>query len=142
MIRRPVLALSLLAALASLAPRPASACDDDRRRPVVVSVPLLAPLPLPPPWVAAVLPPPRAHGPGSLSVYRGWLEANRAAYRARWGSHPWRMARYASWYAGYRAGLEARLPGPELHAHGWDRGRGHGNGHGHGHGHGRLDQGG
>jgi len=125
MSRRHAFAASLLAALAALAPRPASACDDDHRRPVVVSVPLPAPLPLPPPWVAAVLPPPRAHGPGSLSVYRGWLEANRAAYLARWGWNPWRVARYESWYVGYRAGLDARWTGPERHARGWVRGHGH-----------------
>lgn len=139
MIHRRVLALSLLAALAALAPRPATACDDDRRSPVVVSIPLPAPLPLPPPWVAAVLPPPRAAGPVSLSVYMGWLEANRAAYLARWGWNPWRVARYQSWYAGQRAVLDARFTAPERHARGWGHGHGRGNGHGHGHDRGRPD---
>jgi hypothetical protein len=131
MSRRHALAAALLAALAASGPRLAAACDDGRHAPVVVSVPLPAPLPLPPPWVAAVLPPPRLAAAAPPSAYLGWLEANRAAYRARWGWNPWRMARYASWYAGYRAGIEARLPGPALHAQGGARGRGHGHGHGH-----------
>jgi hypothetical protein len=136
MMRRPVLALSLLAALAVLGPRAAAACDDHRRAPMAVSVPLPAPLPLPPPWVAGVLPPPPLvgpMGPASLSVTYAWLDANRAAYARRWGWNPWRMARYDSWYAGFRAGLDARAAGPALHARGWARG------HGPGHDRGRHD---
>src|SRR5512137_420369 len=131
MIDRAILAASLLASLAALGPGTAAACDDDRRSPVVVSIPLPAPLPLPPPWVVTVLPPPRLAGPASLSVYAGWLEANRAAYLARWGWNPWRVARYESWYAGQRAVIDARLRGPGRHARGWDRGRGHGHDRGH-----------
>ena len=125
MSRRHALAASLLAVLAMSGPRAASACDGGRRAPVAHAVPLPAPLPLPPPWVAAVLPPPRAAVAVSPSVYLGWLEANRAAYLARWGWNPWRVARYESWYAGYRAGLDARWTGPERHARGWSRGHGH-----------------
>ena len=123
--------LAATASAALLVPRSAAAHDD--RRPVVafaVSLP-----PAPPPWVVAVLPPPPPpgrRGPASLTVYYRWLDANRAAYLARWGWNPWRVARYDAWYGGYRAGLDARHANRGHLARAPDRwndrrdGRGHG----------------
>ena len=129
--------LAAFAAAALLVPRPASA-HDGRWRPIPrLAVPLP---PAPPPWVAAVLPPPPPlafRGAPSLSVYYGWLDANRAAFRVRWGWNPWRVARYDAWYGGYRAGLDARRSPPGhmawAHGRGYDRGydRGHDRDRGH-----------
>ena len=124
----PAACLAAVAALALLAPRPA-ACDDDRRPSPHLALAVSLP-PLPPPWVAAVLPPPPPGpwaGP-SLSVYYGWLAANRSAYLARWGWNPWRVARSEAWHGGYRAGLDARAAHSVRVA--WTPGRGHGRGHG------------
>ena len=123
--------LSALAAVAFLAPRPASAHDDLRRPGPILAVSLP---PAPPPWVVAVLPPPppqASWGGSSLSVYHGWLDANRAAYLARWGWNPWRVARYDAWYGGYRAALDARWAPPGRLA--WSTDRGHDRKHGRGH---------
>ena len=111
MIHRNAAIAACLAATASaalLVPRFAAAHDDDRRPVVAFAVSLP---PAPPPWVVAVLPPPPLpwrQGPASLSVTYRWLDANRAAYLARWGWNPWRVARYEAWYGGYRAALDAR----------------------------------
>jgi len=134
MSHRPVAFAAVLVALAAAAPHPASAHDRAAAPGFAVSVALP---PLPPPWVAAVLPPPppRAWGGPSLAVHYRWLEANRAAYLARWGWNPWRVARYDAWYGAYRAGLDARYapPGPVAWARRDGKGRGHGNGWGRGH---------
>ena len=136
MSHRAAAVLAVLAAL--VAPLAASAHDRAPAPTFAVSVALP---PVPPPWVVAALPPP---GPGpwahlSPSVYYGWLDANRAAFLARWGWNPWRVARYDAWYGAYRAGLNARFapPGPVAWARpgGNGHGRGHGNGWGRGHGH-------
>lgn len=123
--RAVVLAACLASAATLLAPRPAAACDDDRR-PAPAS---LGALPLPPPWVAVVLPPPPPGpwGGPSLSVHYRWLDANRAAYLARFGWNPWRVARYDAWYRDYRAALDLRAAPPLRVA--WEHGRGHGRGH-------------
>jgi hypothetical protein len=131
----PAACLAAFAAATLLAPRLAAACDDDRpatRLAVPVSLP-----PLPPPWVATVLPPPPpgAWGGPSLSVHYRWLDANRAAFLARWGWNPWRVARYDAWYGAYRAGLDARAAPPGRIA--WARQGGNGRGHGHGNDRGR-----
>jgi hypothetical protein len=128
MNHRPALFAAALSLLALSAPRLAAAHDDDHRRTSGVAVALAPP---PPYWVAAVLPPPPPSGPWggpSPNVYYGWLDANRAAFLARWGWNPWRVARYESWYRGYRADLDARWTMPDRHGrkHGPDRGRGHG----------------
>jgi hypothetical protein len=60
-------------------------------------------------------------------VYAGWLEANRAAYLARFGWNPWRVARYEAWYRGQRAALDLRVRPPVRVA--WDHDRGNGRGH-------------
>jgi len=130
----PAACLAAVTALALLVPRPTAACDEHRRPAprLTVSVPLP---PLPPPWVAAVLPPPPPGswaGP-SLSVHYRWLDANRAAYLARWGWNPWRVARYDAWYGGYRAGLDARAAPPGRVARAHDRGHGHGHDRDRGH---------
>jgi hypothetical protein len=67
-------------------------------------------------------------------VHYRWLDANRAAYLARWGWNPWRVARYDAWYGAYRAGLDTRHapPGPVA----WGRRDGNGRGHGYGSGNG------
>jgi hypothetical protein len=134
MSHRPVAFAAVLVALAAAAPRPASAHDRAPAPGFAVSVALP---PLPPPWVAAVLPPPRAWGGHSLAVHYRWLDANRAAYLARWGWNPWRVARYDAWYGAYRAGLDARYapPGPVAWARRDGKGRGHGFGNGWGRGH-------
>ncbi len=130
----PLLACIAVAAALSL-PSPATAHEGHGRPVVSVAVPLP---PAPPPWVAGVLPPP-APGPWgqpSLTVYLAWLDANRAAYLARFGWNPWRVARYESWYRPYRAGLVAWQPPPpavawhrgEWRGHGGERGRGPGRG--------------
>ena len=49
------------------------------------------------------------------------LDANRAAYLARWGWNPWRVARYEAWYGGYRARLDARWTAPGRLARAPDR---------------------
>ncbi len=137
MNRRHAIAFAAcLAAATLLAPRPASAHDDARRPAVSLAVSLP---PAPPPWVIAVLPPPPPpwrQGPATLSVYYRWLDANRAAYLARWGWNPWRVARYEAWYGSYRAGLDARFSNrghlaraPDRWNDRWDDrrdGRGHG----------------
>jgi len=136
MSHRPVAFAAVLVALAAAAPRPAVAHDRAPAPGFAVSVALP---PLPPPWVAAVLPPPppRAWGGPSLAVHYRWLDANRAAYLARWGWNPWRVARYDAWYGAYRAGLDARYapPGPVAWARRDGKGRGHGFGNGRGRGH-------
>jgi hypothetical protein len=62
----------------------------------------------------------------SPQVYYGWLDANRAAFMARWGWNPWRVALYDGWYREHRAGLDARFaPPPRLaRVHGHGRGNG------------------
>jgi hypothetical protein len=122
-------AASLAAILAAtlLAPRSAAAHDDGRRP--VPSFAVTLP-PAPPPWVAVVLPPPPGHRAlPSPSVYYRWLDANRAAYLARWGWNPWRVARYEAWYGDYRTGLDARWTAGRRLAwapdHRDERGRGH-----------------
>jgi hypothetical protein len=67
----------------------------------------------------------------SLTVYYRWLDANRAAYLARWGWNPWRVARYDAWYGGYRAGLDARWA--PLGRLAWSPDGGHDRKHGRGH---------
>jgi hypothetical protein len=140
--RRAVVFAACLTALALVSPFRAAA--HDRAPAPTFAVSLTLP-PAPPPWVGAVLPPP-APGPWvqpSPRVYYGWLDANRAAYLARWGWNPWRVARYDAWFRAYRAGLDARFaPAPVAWARpgGNDgRGHGHGNGWGRGHGHGHDD---
>lgn len=130
MNRRRAIAVALAACLAPavilLAPRRAAA--HDRAPAPTFSVSVALP-PAPPPWVAAVLPPPSPGpwGGPSLSVYYRWLEANRAAYLARFGWNPWRVARYDAWHRGYRAALDLRAAPPVRVA--WSHGRGNGRGH-------------
>jgi hypothetical protein len=136
MSHRPAAITAVLAALALVSPRPAAAHDRAPAPAFAVSVTFP---PAPPPWVAAALPPP-APGPWvqpSPGVYYGWLDANRAAFRARWGWNPWRVARYDAWYGAYRAGLDARFapPGRVAWARHGGKGHGHGNGWGRGHDH-------
>ncbi len=133
--RIAAVSLSAAVALAALValPRPARACEPAPRVTVGVAVPLP---PAPPAWVVAALPPPVAtpRAPVSPSVYLAWLDANRAAYRARWGWNPWRMARYDAWYRDHRAELDARwTPGPARLAWAPSHGRGHGKHEGRGH---------
>jgi hypothetical protein len=126
MSHRPVCLLAAAAVLVLAAPGLATAHDRGPTAAFSVSVALP---PVPPPWVVAALPPP-APAPWvqvSPAVYYGWLDANRAAFMARWGWNPWRVARYDGWYRGYRAGLDARLAPPPRLA----RVHGHGNGRGH-----------
>jgi hypothetical protein len=127
----PAACLAAITAIALLAAVPASACDEHGRS----TAPVTFVLPAPPPWVAAALPPPGPWVQPSPSVYYGWLDANRAAFLARWGWNPWRVARYDAWYGAYRAGLDARYapPGPVAWARRGEKGHGHGNGWGRGH---------
>jgi hypothetical protein len=133
----PAISLSAAFALAALvaSPAPARACEPSPRVTVGVAVPFP---PAPPPWVAAALPPPVAvpGAPIALSVYLAWLDANRAAYLARWGWNPWRVARYDAWYREWRAGLDERWT-PRRVA--WAPARGHGYGHGKHEGRGHHD---
>jgi hypothetical protein len=115
MSHRPAACLAAAAAL--LAAAPALAAAHDRGPAAAFSVSVALP-PVPPPWVVASLPPP-APGPWvqvSPAVHYGWLDANRAAFIARWGWSPWRVARHDGWYRGYPA-----------------RGHGYGNGWARGH---------
>jgi hypothetical protein len=138
MSHRPAtcLAVTVVAAVAiALAvPLPAAAHDGVPGPSFTFSVGLP---PAPPPWVAAALPPPWPCAPGRISptVYYGWLDANRAAFLARWGWNPWRVARYEGWYRGYRAGLDAAFAPPARVALAHGRGYGHSRGNGWGHGH-------
>jgi hypothetical protein len=135
MSHRPAACLLAAAALVLAAPTLATA----REHAPGPSIAVTAAVPFPPPWVVAALPPP-APGPwGQIvpTVYYGWLDANRAAFMARWGWNPWRVARYDAWYGAYRAGLDARFAPPPRYA----RAHGHGNGnrYGWGRGHDRDD---
>jgi hypothetical protein len=133
MSHRPAAVVAVLAALAVVAPRAATAHEPAPAATFAISVALP---PAPPPWVVAALPPP-APGPRvqvTPAVYYGWLDANRAAFMARWGWNPWRIARYDAWYGAYRAGLDARFAPPARVAWARHGGKGHGNGWGGGHG--------
>jgi hypothetical protein len=129
----PAACLAAITAVALLAAVPASALDDHYRPTAAVTVAL----PAPPPWVAAALPPPGPWVQPSPNVYYGWLDANRAAFLARWGWNPWRVARYDAWYGAYRAGLDVRFAPPGRVA--WARHGGNGHGHGNGWGRGHDD---
>jgi hypothetical protein len=138
---RALLPAALLAALL-LAPsssaahgggRPAAWGAPPPPAPVGVAV-ILPPVPA---WVAPYAPPPPvlAGTPAAVALRYRWLEATRAAFLARWGHVPWRVARLEGWYRGYRAALDRRWAwaapphrGPAWHGHeGMERGRG---GHG------------
>lgn len=126
-----------------LAAGPASADRDPGRRPPVHgariapprAVALAVALPPVPGWLAFVAPPPPAAGlwtPRAVALHYRWLDGVRAAFYARGGASPWRIARFEAWNRAYRAGLDrqwtlvARVDPP-----GW-RGDRHGRGHGHG----------
>jgi len=62
-------------------------------------------------------------GGGGYAPAPGWLEWARARFYRRWGSNPWRVARFDAWYGWRRAELDRRWAGldrrrSEPH-HGW-----------------------